>query len=179
MTHEALRKEVPRFKFKPEQIVTEDDPEFFDELRALLEVKGYKPDELLYSGFDGEPILNGRDVPRYDFIFAMNTAGWREALRTGQENPAVYAFGVSKNPVLGLYDQDLLALARPHDAEPVDFNAEDFNYNDRLKFAAIDKWDDISDLPESTVIEETVVHKNYPDSSPTDALVGLVFLDRE
>jgi hypothetical protein len=33
-------------------------------------------------------------------------------------------------------------------------------------------------LPEDKVIEETVVHKDFPDASPTDALVGLVFLDR-
>ena len=178
MSPEINGKKIPELDFKPEQVVTEDDPEFFEELCAFLESKGYKPEDLVYSGFDGEPIKRGKEIPRYPYIFAMNVPGWKHALETGQESPAVYAFGVSKVPVLGLYEKSQLADARPRVIEPVGFDEEGFNYNQRIQLDDIEKRENLADLPDDKVIDETVVHKDFPDGSPTDALVGLVFLDR-
>mgnify|MGYP001577117208 CR=1 FL=1 len=174
MRHEVLKPKIPQLHFKPESIVTEDDAEFFDELLIFLESKGYKPDELLYSGFDGEPIVRGIDIPRPPCIFAMNVAGWREALRVGEANPAVYAFGSSTVPVLGLYERKQLALARPHY-----INQDKFDYNKPVDLGRIEKWEDLSELPVDAIVEETVVHKDFPEGFPADALVGLVFLDRD
>lgn len=179
MSPEINGKKIPELYFKPEQIVTEDDAEFFDELCSFLAAKGFDPAALVYSGFDGEPIKQGQEVPSYSYIFAMNAAGWKNALETGQENPAVYAFGVSKVPVLGLYDKNQLADARPHEVKPLEYDEEGHNYNERIQLDDIEKRENLQDLPADKIIDETVVHKDFPDASPTDALVGLVFLDRE
>jgi hypothetical protein len=77
-----------------------------------------------------------------------------------------------------LYEKSQLADARPRVVDPVDFDEEGFNYNQRIKLDDIEKRENLEDLPADKVIEETVVHKDFPDASPTDALVGLVFLDR-
>lgn len=163
---------IPHLHFKPEQIVTEDDPEYFDELLQFLKSRGYDTKNLLYCGFDGKDIAKGEPVPKYPFIYAMNEAGWREALRLHSETPTAHAFG-GEMPVLGLYDRTQLADARPHGIDL------DEDYSERIEHAEIEKRENLSDLPADKIIDETVVHKDYPDASPTDALLGIVFLDRD
>jgi hypothetical protein len=168
--HEAPKHKIPQLHFQPEQFATEDDPEFFDELLLFLQDHKYDTDNLLYSGFDAQELIMGRGIPKYDVIYAMNEAGWRKALKLRTENPASHAFG-AKVPALGLYDRTQLAEARPHGmVQDLD------SYSERIGHSEIEKRESLTDLPADRVIEETVVHKDYPGASPTDALLGIVFL---
>lgn len=169
MRHEALKQKIPKLHFKPEGYISSNSEEFLDAMLELLRAEGFDPDNLIYSGFDGTKAARGEEIPKYEYIFAMNEAGWREAIKKDDSNPAEYADGW-QTPCIGLYDRSQLAHVYS-----ADIDLEDIN--DRVELKHIRISNNLADLPLAKPIEEAVVHKNYPDSSPTDALVGLVYLD--
>ena len=48
----------------------------------------------------------------------------------------------------------------------------------RIELGNVSICQHLADLGPEVPVEEALVHKNYPDGSPTDALVGLVYIDR-
>ena len=211
MSPEINGKKIPELTFKYGFELDEDSGEFLTTFANFLRTKGFNPDELLFSGFNGQDILDGGGMPRYEGIFAMNMSGWQQAIEEGVENPAGYANGWPV-PCIGLYDRHSLAEAHFHErfehganvvtgeeegrklflgGEPVggwDLSEDDKDghfelegttsfIDDRVELKDVTKGDLLGETPTSVPVVEGVVHKDYPDGSPTDALVGLVFLD--
>lgn len=168
MPHEAIKQKIPQLHFKPEGYLSSGDAEFLDELKTFLEANGFDPGDLIYSGFDATEVAKGEPVPRHPFIFAMNEAAWRNAVKYRETNPAGYAEGW-ETPCIGLYDRNQLAQAYAYGIKLE-------NIDDRVELSRIELGANLEDLPPDP-IEEAVVHKDYPDRSPTDALVGLVYLE--
>lgn len=172
MQHEALQHKLPELHFRPEGYTGSGDEEFLNQLLSFLSARGLEPDQLLFSGFDGTKLKKGEPMPRYNAVFAMNEAGWREALRLRDLNPASYAEDWD-TPCIALYDKGSLAEAYSYD-----FDNADSEEDTRLEFKNIVVGEALSDVPADKGLEEAFVHKDYPDGSPTDALVGLVFIER-
>lgn len=173
MPSETLKpKRLKEIDFRPEGYLSSGDSDYLDELIARLSQEGLSSGDLVYSGFDATDYLSGQPMPRHDYIFAMDEKGWREAVKFRAENPAQYAEGW-KTPCIGIYDKSQLAQAYSYNFE----NAAETE--GRIELSDITLGENLSDLPPGTPVEEAVVHKDYPNGSPTDALVGLVFLPRE
>jgi hypothetical protein len=169
--HEAIKPKIPEMHFKPEGYVSSGSDEFLEAFLDELKTNGYETKDLVFSGFDGTDVASGEEVPRHPYIFAMDVAGWRTANRRVVENPATYAEGW-KIPCIGLYDKNQLAEVYYGVTEQ---DLEDLN--SRIELSDISLGRRLNELPPGTVVEEAVAHVNFPDASPTDALVGLVFLD--
>jgi hypothetical protein len=169
--HEIEKPEIPRLYFKPEGYTSTADPELLDGLLELLRANGLDPAELVFSGFDGTAIKHGEPLPQYDHIHAMNEAAWRKAIENHEENPAEYADGWD-TPCIGLYD--IHQLAHVYSSK---MNLADVN--ERIQLSDVVLGDPLDDIPPGEPVEEAVVHKNYPESPVTSAVVGLVFLERE
>lgn len=168
MKHEMLRQKIPNLRFQPEGYLSSGSEEYFDELMVMLKEAGFDTARLVYSGFDGTDIARGAPLPRHPYIFAMDETGWRKAVKYHESNPAQYAEGW-ETPCLGLYDRDQLAQAYAYGIKLE-------NVNDRIELSDIEIGAKLQQEPLGPV-DEAVVHKDYPDASPSDALVGLVYLD--
>jgi hypothetical protein len=194
-----------------------DDPEFLSGFIGFLKSKGYDPDQLVFSGFDGTAVKKGQPLERKPGIFAMNLAGW-ETTFTGSEgavnNPAQYAedYEGLGAPAIGLFDKNQLAEAYSHESmdvppnlvgthssndlsfqgAPIKFdqaepgyesegNAESYEelMDERIEFKNVEMGEHLAAMPPDRPVTEGVVHINYPDGSPIDALLGVVFLERE
>ena len=124
--HEKQKPKVPELHLKFDTWVEPSDPEFLDALVELIANNGFNPDELVFSGFDGTPLLEGKPLKRNAGIYAMNLTGWRRTLnQPGKNNPAMYAGEV---PCIGLYDASQLAevyLPKHHRKDPIDEDYQD------------------------------------------------------
>lgn len=169
MQHEEIAQKLPQLHFNPEGYVSPSDVEFMDQFFSMLRSNGYDPEGLVFSGLDGTKFARGEPVPRYQAIFAMNEAGWKKAIKTHYQNPAQYAEGW-ETPCIGLYDKQQLAQVYS-----ADHHIEDVN--ERFELSGIKLGEALADLPAGEPVEEAVAHRDYPNGSPTDALVGLVFID--
>lgn len=172
MRRELVKEKTPELRFKPEGYISTGNPEFLDELLSMLRGRGFDPDNLVFSGFDGTNLARGEVMPRHPTIFGMNEAGWRKAIKKLDSNPAEYAEGWDM-PCIGLYDRSQLAEV---------YSADVLNdYEDtegRIELGNISISEYLSDLRSDVPIQEALVHKDFPEGSPTDALIGLVYLDR-
>lgn len=167
-------KKIPEIHFRPEGYISGHDEEFLDQLLETLAQHGYSPAELVYSGFEGKNLVKGQAIERYPYVFAMNEAGWRSAIKYGEENPAVYAEGWDV-PCIGLYDRH--QLAHVYSSDLIDSGDIEELVEGRVELTNIKPGELLGRLPPDAPIEEAVVHRNYPEQSPTDALVGLVFIE--
>lgn len=168
MSNEKIKQKFKELHFKPEGYLSSGDEDYLDELISAIKASGIDSETLVYSGFDGTDISKGGSVPRHPYIFAMNEAGWRNAIKYRETNPAQYAEGW-ETPCIGLYDKHQLAQAYSYGIKLEDVN-------ERIELSKIDMGAKLDELPHGPV-EEAVVHKNYPHASPTDALVAIVYLE--
>lgn len=166
---EVLEHRVPELHFKPEGYKSSGDAEYLEGLLDKLKNEGFEPQTLVFSGFDGTQVAGGEQLPRYPYIFGMNEAAWRQAIKYREANPAEYAQGW-QTPCIALYDKQQLAQVYSsvmHLSE----------IEDRIELSGIDVGEPLSELDPGVPVQEALVHKDYPDGSPSDALVGLVYLD--
>lgn len=170
MSPEKSKKKIPEIRFKPEGYVSSGSKEFLDGFLETLQAKGFEPENLVFSGFDGA--LPAKSEPASEHIFGMNEAGWRGAIKHFVSNPADYAEGWD-TPCIGLYDRTDLA-----EIYSADFLSDYEEAQDRIKLENIVVGERLADLEPDVPIKEGLVHKDFPEGSPTDALVGLVYLDR-
>jgi len=173
MRYEAVRPKIPQLHFKAEGYISSSDVEFLEHFLNFLKDKGFKPEDLIFSGFDGTSVAKGESIQRHPIIFGMNEAGWREAIRTLEGNPAEYAESWD-TPCVGIYDKS--QLAEVYSSEML---ADQEDINSRIEHSEVVLGEYLSDLDPATPFEEALAHKDYPNGSPTDALVGLVYLDRK
>ena len=171
-------KRMPKMHFRPEGYASSGAEDFLEGLLAELREKGYEPDDLVFSGFDGTAVARGEAVPRYPCIFVMNEAGWRQAVKYREQNPADYAEGW-ETPCLGLYYRHQLVHVYSAGLAEAGFDIDDDTLHGRVELGDIELGDALDVLAPSTPVEEAVVHRDYPDGSPTDALVGVVFIDQD
>jgi len=169
MTNEVIKQNLPHLHFKPEGYLSGGDEEFLDQFLDFIGRSGFDPRQLVYSGFDGSSASKGEEVPRYPYVFVMNEAAWRQAITHREENPAEYAEGWD-TPCIGLYDKQQLVHVYSSDIDLEDIH-------DRVELGAIERGEQLADIPEGSAVKEAVIHQGYPETSPTDALVGLVFID--
>jgi hypothetical protein len=101
----------------------------------------------------------------------MNEAGWREAIRNKTETPAKYAEKYTV-PCIGVYDINLLREVLCASSDDQEITIED-----RFELGDIEFGDALASLPPSRPFCDAVSHINYPNQSPTDALLALVFID--
>jgi len=173
MRHEAIKqKNILKVQFSPEIYISSSDVEFLDEFLKELRQCNLDPDDLVFSGFDGKQAAAGENIPVYPYIFAMNETGWRNALKYRDYNPAQYA-EEWEIPCIGLYDKSQLAEGRSYG-----LTQDAFDLDGRVELANVHKGADLDSLGPDAPVEEVVVHRNFPNLSPTDALVGLVFVER-
>jgi hypothetical protein len=170
MSQEKINKKIPEIRFKPEGYVSSSSEEFLDEFLEALKTRGFKPEDLIFSGFDGALPVQSESAPEH--IFGMNEAGWRGAIKHFVSNPADYAEGWD-TPCIGLYDRTDLA-----EIYSADFPDDYEDAQSRIKLENIVVGERLADLELDVPIKEGLVHKDFPEGSPTDALVGLVYLDR-
>lgn len=170
MKHEAPKPKIRELHFKPEGYTSSSDIEFLEEFLGFIKDKGFNPDKVVFSGFDGTPLVKGEPLPQHPSIYMMNEAAWRNSIKMGISNPAEYADGWEV-PCVGLYEREQLAhvySSKMHLDDPIE---------DRIELSDVVLGDLLADQPPEIPIEEAVVHKNYPEGSPTDALIGIVFLE--
>ena len=173
MRHETTeQKKITKLHFRPEGYPSSGDVEFLTSFLEKIRASGFEPDNLIFSGFDGTPVTRGKTIPRHLSIFGMNEAGWRNAIKGLDDTPADYAEGWD-TPCIGLYDKFQLAEV---------YHSEILNdYKDtesRIELGNVVIGEYLSDLGPDVPIEEALVHKDFPEGSPTDALVGLVYIDK-
>ena len=163
--------------FKPEGYTPPDSIEFFEQLVGKLREAGFNPDEIIYSGADASYLFEkDGSVKRPNAIFAMNETGWVRAAKSHETTPAGYADS-GDEPRIALYDRSQLAHAYSYHVDQ-----DESDYYAPIPITDIVPGDALAGRPSSEVINEVVIHKDYPqnpDASPTDALLGIVFLDRE
>jgi hypothetical protein len=219
MRHEAI-KPKPDFKilrFRPEGYVSTSDPEYLDQLIKTVKAKKLDPDQLVFSGFNGRVLADGGQLPKLNAIYAMNLAGWRDALKAHHDtNPAQYAERWEQAggvPCIGLIDRTQLREVYSHDVPehpeniieaeedwrdvkfegvpvqiPDDILSDyvqpghapkpyDEYIEEREEFINIVPGDFLDSLPIERPIEKGVIHRDFPNGSPLDALVGVVFID--
>ena len=171
--HEAPKQKIPELHFKPEGFISSGSDEFLDQFLETLRARGLDSETLVFSGFDGSRVSQGEPIPNHPFIYAMDEPGWRASIKGLIENPATYAEGWEV-PCIGVYDKSQLALVYSSDmTQDLD------DLNGRIQLSNIQVGYKLDELPAGVKVEEAVVHKDYPNGSPSDALLGLVFLDEE
>jgi hypothetical protein len=169
MSRETLSKKPPILHISLEGYISTADAEFLDKFKQELLGRGLDTNDLIFSGFDGSFIESGEDDPRHSYVFGMNEAGWREALRDDEVNPARYAENYAI-PCIGIYDKNLLSEAYSYDHKGDPLEA-------RLELTDIIVGNALRDTEPDEAINGAIVHLDYPEGSPADALVGLVRID--
>lgn len=173
--HEAVKPKIPEIHFMPEGYVDPDGPEFLEQLLQKLREVGFDITNLVFCGVDGALIYSqDGSIEKPNAIFAMNETGWRDAITKGVITPAGYVKKDADVPCIALYD------AR-HLAEPESYklrqNLE--NYWEPVQIYNIVPGDDLAPIIPSDSAQEVIIHEGFPDASPSDVLVGLVFIEEE
>jgi hypothetical protein len=177
--HEPSRPKKRKFHFRPEGYVHPDDIEFLEQFVEFLQEErlagrfGFTPDELIYSGIDASKILAAGVKQKAEAVFAMNEVCWKRNAEKphGKTTPGGYAKDATR-PAILLYERNQLAHASeyklrldPEDPTQI-VEIYDIVPGQLLINEQIDED-----------VEEVVIHKDYPHKSPTDALVGIVYLE--
>jgi hypothetical protein len=160
---------IPEGHFQAEGYLSDGSEEYLDQFLTSVEEMGLNPKELIFSGFDGTPLKHGWPPSKHLTIFGMNEAGWRQATKGLDANPAEYASGWP-TPCIGLYDKKLLAEAYTYDFP------EEVKDDERLDLNNVKKGRDLSGVNNEEALEEAFIHKDYPVRTPDDALLGVIFL---
>lgn len=170
MNPEKFTQPTPEFNFIPEGYVGPSDPEYLEQFLDFLKQQGIESSDVVFSGFDGINAAVGEEIPRYTHVNVMNEGGWREAIEAKVWTPAKYAEG-GHTPCIAVYDKHLLTSIYSYTSE----SDGAVDANDLESVVAGDRLTDLS--PDVPVCGE-VIHINYPEGSPTDAIVALVFTNR-
>jgi hypothetical protein len=177
-TPEALKQRIPELRFAPEGYVSDTGIEFYEQFVAMLKANGFNTDTLLYCGIDAKQLLgeDGSVIPSDLGIFAMNETGWLGAIRAHDSTPALYSDKEGgKDPCIALYDRSQLAHAKDYDVAMKD--AED--YDSPVKPTNIVPGKKLEDSPLDERVDELVIHRDFPNAHPSDALVAVVHLEEE
>jgi hypothetical protein len=171
-------KKLTEIHFKPEGYVSTDGIEFLEQLvEKLRQETNLNPDDLIYSGTGAEHLYNADgSVKRPNAIFAMNETGWVRAAKDHETTPAGYADS-GDDPRIALYDRSQLAHAYSYRVDQ-----DETDYYAPVHITDIVPGDALAGRPSSEVVNEVVIHKDYPqnpDASPADALLGIVVFEHE
>lgn len=165
---EKVRRGTPVFDLDMKEMgyPTVYGEEFLRQLKKTLEPLGREPAQLIFSGFDGTAIEHGEPYPDRGFMFAMDETGWREQI--GETNSAWYA-NKTPAPYIGVFDRNCLRGVYYYRG----------TYNEEHELIQIDDVildDPFSDMDTTDPTTELVVHKDYPNKSVFDGLIGLIKL---
>lgn len=170
MHEKDKNKKLPVIEFIPEGYIATSGQEFLEQLETRLVQAGMDPKDLVYSGIDGSFLQKNEEPHRPKAIFAMNRPGWLEAVRIGEETPADYAKG---QPVhcIGLFDKRQLQEAYSYEF------IEGADPSDPIELENIVPGEKLADMPDDYTVTEVVLHQDYPNASPIDALVGYAIFE--
>lgn len=170
LTGDKLRSPNRRriLRFKRESYIDTSDIEFLDQLKNFLCAKGIDTEGLVYSGNDAAVFLDENDRPQA--IHAMNEAGWREAVRIGEPNPAMFTERESITPAIGIYDGTQIR-------QVYSYKLHEHGGTTEVEVESV--GEPLTELGADRPVTEVVAHVDYPQRSPADALLGVVLLEQE
>lgn len=156
----------PVIEYRPEFYVSSSDDEYLADIEELLAGHDVDPAKIVYSGFGGHFVRDGSlDIPRPPAIYVMNSLGWRDIDHTSAAQYAEQYADTDEIPVIGVYHTDQLLHAAGI--------FEDEEEEDLLENIA----QIVVGLPLSDTnggIYDLVVHREYPEKSPADALAAMI-----
>ena len=160
-------KKVPKtLRFDIENWISHREPAYLEALKKLLTTNSINPDHILYSGFDAS---DPKDE-KIKMLFAMNETGWLNANNVGQNNAADHALE-GDQPCIGIYDINQLAEAYHWEySSQTDPNAKE------ILEESIIVGEPLVNADPKKEFNGLVVHVNYPQQSPNDALVCKVYI---
>lgn len=171
--HEAPKQKVPELHFQPEGYVDPDDVEFLEQFLAWLEAQNIPTENLVFTGLDGDKLYD-RDgsMRRPQALFGMNQTGWRHAIETRQTTPAGYVKKDADVPLIALFDANQLMEPKTYSIH------QDEDYLSPAEIVDINpgKPEDQKLVTPDDLVDEVVIHRDFPSASPTDALVGIVHI---
>ncbi len=179
---EQLSPHLPKvIDFEIPSHLSSNDPETFELLKQNLEASGIDTKNVVFSGFDGGFIDKSDGLPKPPMVHVMDANSFR--LKPVPQNAFQYAEGY-EHPVVGVYDASKLRAAYKPDNADGDFEIEDI-FEEVVTKNSDDI--DIKIMPNPIILPEdntgyfidTVVHEDFPEKSPNDALVCLVTLRHE
>jgi len=162
--------------FIPEGYVSDTGEEFYQQFADTLRNHGFEPLQLVFSGTDAVLALDeqGRPKPSPEAVFGMNEVGWLDAAKHHDMTPASYADKENgEHPCILLYERSQLAEAKTYDVHMVD--KEDPTSG--VRATNVVPGTKLEDLPIEKIVNEVVIHKDFPDALPSEAMVGLVYLE--
>ena len=174
-TPETQKSKLRILHFSPEGYVSDTSQEYYEQFANTLRSHGFDPLQLLYSGTDAALVLDEQGSPKPSSlgIFAMNEAGWLEAIRQHDMTPASYADKEGlEQPCVLLYPRSQLAEVYSH---TVDLDEQD--YSAPVSPSDIVPGENLQDVPLDKIVCELVIHKDFPNALPSDTMLGLVYLD--
>jgi hypothetical protein len=137
----------------------------------LSERLDFVPDELVYCALD-QPIEVGINSPlkRTDRIKVTNEVGWKRSV----ENQVTTPFGEirrGKKAVIGLFEKNQLSIPS--------YESKKAKRRQKVTeiYTIVPRKDLIRSYASDPLNDEVVIHKDYPDKSPIDALVGIIYID--
>lgn len=167
---------IPQLHFRPEGYVSDTGEEFYQQLVTFLKSYGLDPEQLVFSGTDAASVLDerGNPKPSPQAIFGMNQVGWLDAAKHHDMTPASYADKEGgSQPCILLYERSQLAEAKSYNVSMED----DDDYTSPVHATNIVPGDRLEDLPTQHRVNEVVIHKDFPQALPSDALVGIVYIE--
>lgn len=175
-SHETQKPKLRIMRFTPEGYVSDTGEEFYEQFAEVVRSRGFDPLQLVFSGTDAALALDehGRPKPSPQAVFGMNQAGWLYAAKHHDMTPASYADkDEGEQPCILLYDRSQLAEAKTYDVYMED--SED--PASRVRATNVVPGAKLEDLPLEKIVNEVVIHKDFPDALPSEALLGLVYLE--
>lgn len=175
-SHETQKPKLRIMRFTPEGYVSDTGEEFYEQFAEVVRSRGFDPLQLVFSGTDAALALDehGRPKPSPQAVFGMNQAGWLDAAKHHDMTPASYADkDEGEQPCILLYDRSQLAEAKTYDVYMED--SED--PASRVRATNVVPGAKLEDLPLEKIVNEVVIHKDFPDVLPSEALLGLVYLE--
>ncbi len=149
--------------------------EFLEQLLRKLREAGFDTGNLVFCGMDGRYIYSqDGSIEKPDAIFAMNETGWRGVITKGGITPADYVKKDADVPCIALYDARQLAVPEHYELRQ---NLDD--YWAPVQIGDIVPGENLAAITPSDSVEEVVIHRDFPNASPSDALVGLVLVEEE
>lgn len=149
--------------------------EFLEQLLLKLREAEFDTGNLVFCGMDGRYIyLQDGSIDRPDAIFAMNETGWRDAITKGETTPADFVKIDADVPCIALYDARQLAVPEHYELRQ---NPDD--YQAPVQIGDIVPGENLAAITPSDSVTEVVIHKDFPNASPSDMLVSLVLVEEE